>query len=152
MSEKIKVIAEKIEQELNHLNRADLQNYSSGELYRHLGETEAYKRVLGWIIREITSGEQYADVQWLIEVKPKKKKSPIYQGAANCLRNGGIRNIGELAHKTEFAVRMTRNLGSLKLDFIKEMLNDCGLTFGMSFEEIEKAYHLPEYARRALYA
>lgn len=145
----LEVVAEKIEEELNRLNKIiESQIYSKEKLYNLSGEINAYHRVLNWITHEITDAEEYADIDWLIEAKPKGKKSPLFVGAANCVKNAGMKNVGEIAHTTEFSFRMTRNLGTKKFDFIKEILNDCGLTFGMSFDEIKESYHLPEYTRR----
>ena len=60
--------------------------------------------------------------------------------SANCLKNAGIKLIGELVSKTEAEMLKTQNFGRKSLNEIKDILSDMGLTFGMKldgFPELE---------------
>ena len=50
--------------------------------------------------------------------------------SANCLKNAGIRYIGELIQKTEPEMLKTKNFGRKSLNEIKEMLAEMGLALG----------------------
>ncbi|MDR2862078.1 MAG: DNA-directed RNA polymerase subunit alpha [Syntrophobacterales bacterium] len=54
--------------------------------------------------------------------------------SANCLRNAGIRLIGELVQKTEPEMLKTKNFGRKSLNEIKEILAEMGLNFGMKLD------------------
>jgi len=54
--------------------------------------------------------------------------------SANCLKNAGIKLIGELVSKTEAEMLKTQNFGRKSLNEIKDILSDMGLTFGMKLE------------------
>ena len=54
--------------------------------------------------------------------------------SANCLRNAGIRLIGELVQKTEQELLKTKNFGRKSLNEIKEILASMGLSLGMHLE------------------
>ena len=54
--------------------------------------------------------------------------------SANCLKNAGIKLIGELVSKTEAEMLKTQNFGRKSLNEIKDILNEMGLTFGMKLE------------------
>ncbi|MBW6484732.1 MAG: DNA-directed RNA polymerase subunit alpha [Syntrophobacterales bacterium] len=54
--------------------------------------------------------------------------------SANCLKNAGINQIGELVQKTEAEMLKTKNFGRKSLNEIKEVLLEAGLSFGMGFE------------------
>lgn len=54
--------------------------------------------------------------------------------SANCLKNAGIDQIGELVQKTEAEMLKTKNFGRKSLNEIKEVLLEAGLSFGMRFE------------------
>ena len=54
--------------------------------------------------------------------------------SANCLRNAGIRLIGELVQKTEPEMLKTKNFGRKSLNEIKEILAEMGLSFGMKLD------------------
>lgn len=54
--------------------------------------------------------------------------------SANCLKNAGIRLIGELVQKTEPEMLKTKNFGRKSLNEIKEILAEMGLGFGMKLE------------------
>lgn len=54
--------------------------------------------------------------------------------SANCLKNAGINSIGELVQKTEAEMLKTKNFGRKSLSEIKDILTECGLTFGMKLE------------------
>jgi len=54
--------------------------------------------------------------------------------SANCLKNAGINQIGELVQKTEAEMLKTKNFGRKSLNEIKEVLLEAGLSFGMRFE------------------
>ena len=64
--------------------------------------------------------------------------------SANCLKNAGIKLIGELVSKTEAEMLKTQNFGRKSLNEIKDILNDMGLTFGMKLE----GFPDPEIMRR----
>lgn len=50
--------------------------------------------------------------------------------SANCLKNAGIRYIGELIQKTEAEMLKTKNFGRKSLNEIKDMLDEMGLSLG----------------------
>jgi DNA-directed RNA polymerase subunit alpha len=54
--------------------------------------------------------------------------------SANCLKNAGIKLIGELVSKTEAEMLKTQNFGRKSLNEIKDILVEMGLTFGMKLE------------------
>jgi len=54
--------------------------------------------------------------------------------SANCLKNAGIRYIGELVQKTEAEMLKTKNFGRKSLNEIKEMLTEMDLTLGMKID------------------
>jgi DNA-directed RNA polymerase subunit alpha len=64
--------------------------------------------------------------------------------SANCLKNAGIKFIGELVSKTEAEMLKTQNFGRKSLNEIKDILCDMGLTFGMKLE----GFPDPEILRR----
>ena len=55
--------------------------------------------------------------------------------SANCLKNAGIKLIGELVSKTEAEMLKTQNFGRKSLNEIKDILSDMGLTFGMKLDD-----------------
>lgn len=54
--------------------------------------------------------------------------------SANCLKNAGIKLIGELVSKSEAEMLKTQNFGRKSLNEIKDILSEMGLTFGMKLE------------------
>lgn len=54
--------------------------------------------------------------------------------SANCLKNAGIKLIGELVTKTESEMLKTQNFGRKSLNEIKDILTDMSLTFGMKID------------------
>ncbi|MDY0302121.1 MAG: DNA-directed RNA polymerase subunit alpha [Trichlorobacter sp.] len=54
--------------------------------------------------------------------------------SANCLKNAGIKLIGELVSKTESEMLKTQNFGRKSLNEIKDILSEMGLVFGMKLE------------------
>jgi len=64
--------------------------------------------------------------------------------SANCLKNAGIKLIGELVSKSEAEMLKTQNFGRKSLNEIKDILSDMGLTFGMKLDEFPD----PEIMRR----
>jgi len=52
----------------------------------------------------------------------------------NCLKNAGIKTIGELVQKSEGEMLKTKNFGRKSLNEIKEILNEMGFYFGMRFD------------------
>lgn len=64
--------------------------------------------------------------------------------SANCLKNAGIKLIGELVSRTEAEMLKTQNFGRKSLNEIKDVLADMGLTLGMSLENFPD----PEILRR----
>ncbi len=55
--------------------------------------------------------------------------------ASNCLKNAGIKTIGELVQKSESEMLKTKNFGRKSLNEIKEMLSGMGLALGMPIDE-----------------
>jgi DNA-directed RNA polymerase subunit alpha len=64
--------------------------------------------------------------------------------SANCLKNAGIKLIGELVSKSEAEMLKTQNFGRKSLNEIKDVLADMGLTLGMNLENFPD----PEILRR----
>ncbi|NMC75238.1 MAG: DNA-directed RNA polymerase subunit alpha [Geobacteraceae bacterium] len=64
--------------------------------------------------------------------------------SANCLKNAGIKLIGELVSRTEAEMLKTQNFGRKSLNEIKDVLADMGLTLGMNLEDFPD----PEIMRR----
>jgi len=64
--------------------------------------------------------------------------------SANCLKNAGIKLIGELVARTEAEMLKTQNFGRKSLNEIKDVLADMGLTLGMSLD----GFPDPEIMRR----
>ncbi len=54
--------------------------------------------------------------------------------SANCLKNAGIKHIGELVSKSEAEMLKTQNFGRKSLNEIKDILSEMGLTFGMKLD------------------
>jgi DNA-directed RNA polymerase subunit alpha len=54
---------------------------------------------------------------------------------ANCLKNMGIRLVGELVQKSEAELLKTKNFGRKSLAEIKEILSSMGLSLGMHLEK-----------------
>jgi len=60
--------------------------------------------------------------------------------SANCLKNAGIKLIGELVSRSEAEMLKTQNFGRKSLNEIKDVLSEMGLTLGMqldSFPDLE---------------
>lgn len=64
--------------------------------------------------------------------------------SANCLKNAGIKLIGELVMKTEAEMLKTQNFGRKSLNEIKDVLAEMGLTLGMKLDNFPD----PEVMRR----
>jgi DNA-directed RNA polymerase subunit alpha len=64
--------------------------------------------------------------------------------SANCLKNAGIKLIGELVMRSEAEMLKTQNFGRKSLNEIKDVLADMGLTLGMKLENFPD----PEVMRR----
>ncbi len=54
--------------------------------------------------------------------------------SANCLKNAGIKLIGELVSRSEAEMLKTQNFGRKSLNEIKDILADMGLTLGMKLD------------------
>jgi DNA-directed RNA polymerase subunit alpha len=54
--------------------------------------------------------------------------------SANCLKNAGIKLIGELVIRTEAEMLKTQNFGRKSLNEIKDVLADMGLSLGMKLD------------------
>ncbi len=59
--------------------------------------------------------------------------------SANCLKNAGIKTIGELVQRTEAEMLKTKNFGRKSLNEIKEILAEMGLTLGMKLDNFPPA-------------
>ncbi len=65
--------------------------------------------------------------------------------SSNCLKNAGIKTIGDLAKKTEDEIGKTRNFGKKSLTEIKDKLKEWGLTLGMTdFSVLKTSIKVPE--------
>ncbi|CAG0950944.1 DNA-directed RNA polymerase subunit alpha [Geobacter sp.] len=64
--------------------------------------------------------------------------------SANCLKNAGIKMIGELVSRSEAEMLKTQNFGRKSLNEIKDILQDMGLTLGMKLD----GFPDPEVMRR----
>ena len=64
--------------------------------------------------------------------------------SANCLKNAGIKLIGELVSRSEAEMLKTQNFGRKSLNEIKDILADMGLTLGMKLD----GFPDPEIMRR----
>ena len=64
--------------------------------------------------------------------------------SANCLKNAGIKLIGELVSRSEAEMLKTQNFGRKSLNEIKDILVDMGLTLGMKLDNFPD----PEIMRR----
>lgn len=64
--------------------------------------------------------------------------------SANCLKNAGIKLIGELVSRTEAEMLKTQNFGRKSLNEIKDILAEMGLTLGMKLD----GFPDPEVMRR----
>ena len=65
--------------------------------------------------------------------------------SSNCLKNAGIKTIGDLARKTEDEIAKTRNFGKKSLSEIKDKLREWGLTLGMTdFSVLKTSIKVPE--------
>ncbi|MDA8226124.1 DNA-directed RNA polymerase subunit alpha [Geobacter benzoatilyticus] len=64
--------------------------------------------------------------------------------SANCLKNAGIKMIGELVSRSEAEMLKTQNFGRKSLNEIKDILADMGLTLGMKLD----GFPDPEVMRR----
>ena len=69
--------------------------------------------------------------------------------SANCLKNAGIKLIGELVSKTEAEMLKTQNFGRKSLNEIKDILGDMGLTLGMKLDRFPRPGSAQTPARRA---
>ncbi len=56
--------------------------------------------------------------------------------SSNCLRDAGIRTLGDLVQKTEAEMLKYRNFGRKSLQELVDILSDMGLHFGMDVEAI----------------
>ena len=52
--------------------------------------------------------------------------------SANCLKNANIRTLGDLVQRSEREMLSTKNFGRKSLDEIKDVLQNLGLSFGMT--------------------
>ena len=65
--------------------------------------------------------------------------------SSNCLKNAGIKTIGDLAKKTEDEITKTRNFGKKSLSEIKEKLKEWGLTLGITdYSVLKNSIKVPE--------
>jgi DNA-directed RNA polymerase subunit alpha len=56
--------------------------------------------------------------------------------SSNCLRDAGIRTLGDLVRKTEAEMLKYRNFGRKSLQELVDILSDLGLSFGMDVDSI----------------
>ncbi|MFO7728391.1 MAG: DNA-directed RNA polymerase subunit alpha [Desulfonatronovibrio sp.] len=60
--------------------------------------------------------------------------------ASNCLRNAGIRLVGELVQNTENDLLKTKNFGRKSLEDIRRVIEGMGFSFGMQLDNFEQKY------------
>jgi DNA-directed RNA polymerase subunit alpha len=56
--------------------------------------------------------------------------------SSNCLRDAGIRTLGDLVRKTEAEMLKYRNFGRKSLQELVDILSDMGLAFGMDVDSL----------------
>ncbi len=89
--------------------------------------------------------DETAEVAEEAEVEEEKEKTNenLYRSveelelsvrSANCLKNAGIKLIGELVSRTEAEMLKTQNFGRKSLNEIKDVLAEMGLTLGMQLD------------------
>jgi DNA-directed RNA polymerase subunit alpha len=97
------------------------------------------------------------DVEPLEEAEPEEERERFNENlyrsvdelelsvrSANCLKNAGIKLIGELVSRSEAEMLKTQNFGRKSLNEIKDILVDMGLTLGMKLDNFPD----PEIMRR----
>ena len=60
--------------------------------------------------------------------------------ASNCLRNAGIRLVGELVQKSENDLLRTKNFGRKSLEDIRRVIENMGFSFDMQVDGFEQKY------------
>ncbi|MBN2564424.1 MAG: DNA-directed RNA polymerase subunit alpha, partial [Candidatus Eisenbacteria bacterium] len=65
--------------------------------------------------------------------------------SSNCLRDAGIRTLGDLVQKTEAEMLKYRNFGRKSLQELVDILSDMGLHFGMDVSELIEPGATPQY-------
>jgi DNA-directed RNA polymerase subunit alpha len=85
-------------------------------------ETEAYRE---------EEEEEEEDVEFNENLYRRVDELDLSVRAANCLKNAGIKYIGEFVQKTEAEMLKTKNFGRKSLNEIKEVLAEMGLSLGM---------------------
>ena len=79
-------------------------------------------------------GPQIQESELVILLGTNVEELELSVRSANCLKNAGIRTLGELVQKTEKEMLETKNFGRKSLNEIKDILRDKGLAFGMKLE------------------
>jgi DNA-directed RNA polymerase subunit alpha len=99
--------------------------------------------------------DEAAEVVEQVEIEEEKERTNenLYRSveelelsvrSANCLKNAGIKLIGELVSKSEAEMLKTQNFGRKSLNEIKDVLAEMGLTLGMQVDNFPD----PEIIRR----
>jgi DNA-directed RNA polymerase subunit alpha len=99
--------------------------------------------------------DESAEVVEQVEIEEEKERTNenLYRSveelelsvrSANCLKNAGIKLIGELVSRSEAEMLKTQNFGRKSLNEIKDVLAEMGLTLGMQLENFPD----PEILRR----
>jgi DNA-directed RNA polymerase subunit alpha len=89
--------------------------------------------------------DESAEVVEQVEIEEEKERTNenLYRSveelelsvrSANCLKNAGIKLIGELVSRSEAEMLKTQNFGRKSLNEIKDVLAEMGLTLGMQLE------------------
>ncbi|HIE33090.1 MAG TPA: DNA-directed RNA polymerase subunit alpha [Thermodesulfobacteriaceae bacterium] len=108
---------------------------------------EALRQAAG-ILREqlLVFGGEEVEVQALPSQKEEPKANlaellnkpleelEISSRSINCLRNAGIKYVGDLVTRTETEMLRIKNFGRKSLEEIKDRLNEMGLSLGMDIE------------------
>ena len=99
------------------------------------------KEQLSIFINFDEDSESFAEPE--TEEEPEKVNENLYRTveelelsvrSANCLKNAGIKLIGELVSRSESEMLKTQNFGRKSLNEIKDILGEMGLTLGMKLE------------------
>ena len=95
------------------------------------------------VAQQPTADEEEARIRDLLNTPVEELELTVR--SSNCLKNAGIRTIGDLARKTEDEIAKTRNFGKKSLSEIKEKLREWGLTLGMTdFSVLKTSIKVPE--------
>ncbi len=82
--------------------------------------------------------ETAKDMPWSPKLAMRVEDFELSARTRNCLGNTGIEFIYQLVQMTEREVQRIKNLGSVSMSELKELLDDLGLSFGMNLDGYPK--------------